>query len=243
MTAFGKDWLQPWRGLQRWLLPWRCLLCGSTGADGVDLCADCAAELPRNRNCCARCALPLAAAAALCGECVRRTPPWDAAWAPFRYGWPLDRLESRFKFGHDLAAGRALAMLWQREPMPLPKPALLLPVPLHRARLRQRGYNQAHELAKPLARHFGVPLRHDVLLRSRGTAAQTELDAAGRRRNVRGAFALRIGIPLPAHVAILDDVMTTGATVAECTRVLKRAGVQGVDVWALARAPSPRGPN
>lgn len=241
MTMLGKAWFQPWHGLQRWLLPLRCLLCGAAGANGVDLCADCAAELPRNRRCCARCALPLAVPAALCGECQRGAPPWDAAWAPYRYGWPLDRLESRFKFGRDLAARRALAMLWQHESMPLPKPDLLLPVPLHRARLRQRGYNQALELAKPLARQLGVPLHRNVLLRNRGTTAQTELDAVARRRNVRGAFALRQGIALPAHVAILDDVMTTGATLAECARMLKRAGVPRVDVWALARAPSPRG--
>lgn len=233
--------LQPWHVLSRWLLPLRCLLCGAPGADDLDLCAACAAELPRNRSCCARCALPLAVPAALCGECQRHAPPWDAAWAPFRYGWPLDRLESRFKFGRDLAAGRALATLWQREPMSLPKPELLLPVPLHRARLRQRGYNQAMELAKPLTRHFGLPLRHDVLQRMRGTEAQTELDAVARRRNVRGAFTVRAGIALPAHVAILDDVMTTGATLAECARVLKRAGVARVDAWALARAPAPQG--
>ncbi|MDE2086779.1 MAG: ComF family protein [Xanthomonadaceae bacterium] len=232
-------WLQRWRGLRNWLLPLRCLLCGATGANGMDLCADCAAELPRNRNCCARCALPLAASAGLCGECQRQALPWDGAWAPFRYGWPLDRLEARFKFGRDLAAGRTLATLWQREGMPLPMPGLVLPVPLHRTRLRQRGYNRALELAKPLARHLGIPLRHDVLLRRRGTAAQTELDAVARRRNVRGAFALRTDIALPAHVAILDDVMTTGATLAECARVLRHAGVQRVDVWALARAPSP----
>ena len=233
--------LQPWHALRRWLLPWRCLLCGAPGADGVDLCTDCAAELPRNRSCCARCALPLAVPAALCGECQRHPPPWDAAWSPFRYGWPLDRLESRYKFGADLAAGRVLSLLWQREPCPIRLPQLLLSVPLHRSRLRQRGYNQALELARPLARSLDVPLRHDVLQRVRQTEAQTELDALGRRRNVRGAFALHAGVELPAHAAILDDVMTTGATVAECARVLKRAGVRRVDVWALARAPSPRG--
>jgi ComF family protein len=238
----GKDALFPsWRSLRDWLLPLRCLLCGAPGENGVDLCAACAAELPRNHSCCARCALPLPVPAALCGECQRRAPPWQAAWAPFRYGWPLDRLESRFKFGRDLAAGRALAMLWQRATMPLPKPDLLLPVPLHRARLRQRGYNQALELAKLLARQLAVPLRHDALVRSRGTAAQTELDAVARRRNVHDAFMVRAGIALPAYVAIVDDVMTTGATLAECARVLKRAGVQRVDVWALARAPSPHG--
>jgi ComF family protein len=229
-----------WIGLHRFVLPLRCLLCGGAGANGVDLCVDCAAELPRNPSCCARCALPLAIPAALCGECQRRAPPWDAAWAPFRYGWPLDRLESRYKFSADLAAGRALSALWQREPRPVELPQLLFVVPLHRSRLRQRGYNQALELARPLARSLGVPLRHDVLQRQRRTDAQTELDAISRRRNVRGAFTLRDGGVLPAHVAILDDVMTTGATLAECARVLKRAGVARVDVWALARAPRGR---
>lgn len=231
--------LQAWRRLNRWLLPWRCLLCGDAGADGLDLCAACAAELPRNTRCCARCALPLASPAAMCGACQRRPPPWDAAWAPFRYGWPLDRLEARFKFGRDLAAGRALAELWRRLPSPTERPALILPVPLHRARLRQRGYNQALELARPLGRAFGVPVRHGLLVRARATAAQSELDAAARRRNVRGAFAVRTGPALPSHVAVLDDVMTTGATLAECVRALKRAGAQRVDVWALARAPTP----
>ena len=236
----GRFMRRSWLGLHRFVLPLRCLLCGAAGADGIDLCAECAAELPRNPSCCARCAVPLATPAELCGECQRRAPPWDTAWAPFRYGWPLDRLESRYKFSRDLAAGRVLSALWQREPRPLELPALLLSVPLHRSRLRQRGYNQALELARPLARSLGVPLRHDVLRRERRTAAQTELDAISRRRNVRGAFALRTGAVMPAHVAILDDVMTTGATLAECTRVLKRAGVMRVDAWALARAPRGR---
>ena len=131
-----------WQRLQHVVLPLRCLLCGAAGGNGIDLCVDCAAELPRNRSCCARCALPLATPAAMCGECLRRAPPWDAAWAPFRYGWPLDRLETRFKFGDDLAAGRVLGRLWQAEPAPLDRPAAIVPVPLHRARLRQRGYNQ-----------------------------------------------------------------------------------------------------
>ena len=133
---------------------------------------------------------------------------------------------------------------WRRcgngEACPVDLPQLLMPVPLHQRRLRRRGYNQALELARPLARQLAVPLRHDVLRRNRVTDAQTELDAVGRRRNVRGAFALPEDISLPAHVALLDDVMTTGATLAECARVLKRAGVDRVDVWALARAPAPR---
>ncbi len=218
------------------LLPSRCLLCGARGEHGFDLCAACALELPRNTICCARCALPLESPAPLCGRCQRRAPPWDAAWAPFRYGWPLDRLEARFKFGADLAAGRLLSALWCASPRPVELPLAIVPVPLHRARLRSRGYNQALELAKPLAKALHIPLR-DTLQRTRETDAQTELSAIQRRRNVRGAFAAHFDGPLPPHVAVLDDIFTTGATLSECARVLKRAGVQRVDVWALARAP------
>jgi ComF family protein len=225
--------------LHRWLLPWRCLLCGDVGAEGVDLCAACIAELPRNTHCCERCALPLPASAPLCGRCQRKAPLWHAAWSPFRYAWPLDRLETRFKFGRDLAAGRALATLWERQTRPLALPQLILPVPLHRRRLRERGYNQALEMARPLARALNIPCAHDVLRRVRHTDAQTALDAVERRRNLRGAFALRDDYALPDHVAVLDDVFTTGTTLSECTRVLKRAGVERVDVWALARAPIP----
>ena len=232
-------WRSSWQHLRQFVLPWHCLLCGAPGAEGLDLCVDCAAELPRNTHCCARCALPLALPAALCGRCQRHAPLWDAAWAPFRYGWPLDRLEARYKFSADLAAGRTLSTLWQRERRALALPEALLVVPLHRARLRQRGYNQALELARPMASAMRVPLRADALRRVRPTHAQTELDARARRRNVRGAFAVTPGVALPKHVAVLDDVMTTGATLAECTRVLKRAGVQRVDVWALARASAP----
>lgn len=225
--------------LRDWFLPWRCLLCGDSGANGVDLCAECATELPRNTQRCQRCALPLPISAPACGRCQRKAPAWDAAWAPFRYAWPLDRLETRFKFNRDLAAGRVLAAMWRHEPRPLDLPQLIIPVPLHRRRLRERGYNQALELARPLARALGIPCRHDLLQRVRYTDAQTGLDAIERRRNLRDAFAVHESATLPAHIALLDDVFTTGATLTECTRLLKRAGVRRIDVWALARAPMP----
>jgi ComF family protein len=236
------DALSLWRplggALQRFVLPFRCLLCGAAGDDGLDLCRDCAAELPRNRACCARCALPLPESVALCGQCQRRPPPWDAAWVPFRYAWPLDRVESRFKFSGDLAAGRVLSSLWLRESHPATLPDWIVPVPLHVGRLRERGYNQAVELGAPLARGLGLTLCPAVLSRLQATSAQTELGAAARRRNVRRAFVARESTAWPAHVVLLDDVMTTGATLMACARTLKRAGVQRVDVWALARAPA-----
>lgn len=196
--------------------------------------------MPRNATRCARCALPLEAQAPLCGRCIKHAPPWDAAWAPFRYEWPLAQLEARFKFGGDLASGRTLSLLWKASQAPHDLPDAIVPVPLHPSRLRKRGYNQALELAKPLAQYFGVSILHDALRRTRATHAQTELTAIQRRRNVRGAFVADLDGKALKHVAVLDDVFTTGATLAECVRVLKRAGVARVDVWALARAPARR---
>jgi ComF family protein len=231
-----------WRALQFAVLPPRCLLCGHRGDGARDLCAACAGDLERNRLCCPRCALPLQTPAPLCGECLKHEPPFAAALAPFVYGHPLDLLMARLKFGQSLAAGRVLAELWigaLRESMPA-KPLALVPVPLHVSRLRERGYNQALELARPLAHAFDIPLRQDVLQRVRATPAQVNLEAKVRRRNLRGAFSILENVALPANVAIIDDVMTTGATLRECAKTLLRGGVARVDVWALARAPKRR---
>jgi ComF family protein len=231
-----------WHRLQWALLPPQCLLCGQRSDSARDLCNGCAGDLIRNEVCCPRCALPLALRAPLCGECLQRAPPFACAFAPFTYATPLDQLMMRFKFDRSLAAGRVLSELWAdaMRATPPPRPDALLPVPLHPSRLRERGYNQALELARPLARQFGIALRADLLVRRRATSTQSNLDAAARRRNLRGAFAIVENIALPTHVAIVDDVMTTGATLRECAKTLLRAGVARVDVWALARAPKRR---
>ena len=225
------------------VLPPRCLLCGGEGSRERNLCRGCLADLPTNNRCCARCALPLEHSAEQCGICLKREPPFATAWAPFRYAHPLDLLEARFKFHRDLAAGRLLSTLMidsARGQLTGPLPDCLLCVPLHRERLRERGYNQALELARPLAKALGIPLDADALIRTRSTSAQTGLDAKARRRNLHDAFAVTPNNTLPGHIAILDDVMTTGTTLRECARVLRRAGVERVDVWALARAPAKR---
>ncbi len=223
-----------------WLLPPRCLLCAAAGENGRDLCTGCRDDFQINDICCARCALPLDQPALLCGRCLKREPSYDAAWVPFVYGHPLNLLETRFKFGGDLAAGHVLAdCLIDRALIDRPAlPDLLIPVPLHTKRLRLRGYNQALELARPISQALGIGIAIDRLHRQRDTTAQTGLDAAARRRNLARAFSVSDGEPLPAHVAIFDDVMTTGSTLGECARVLRSAGVARVDVWALARAPA-----
>lgn len=224
--------------LGRALLPPACVACGGEGADGLDLCTDCRAALPWNTHACRRCALPLAGTGTQreCGLCQLAPPPLARVHCAWHYAFPLDRLVPRLKFHGDLAAGEVLAALaaWSLDPDA--RPTALVPVPLHPARLRQRGYDQALEIARAFARHGGPPVRADALRRVRATAAQTTLDAAARRANLGGAFALRPGVALPSHVALVDDVMTTGATLHECARVLLAAGVARVDAWCLARA-------
>jgi ComF family protein len=173
----------------------------------------------------------------ICGQCLRRPPPQAQARAAFVYGYPLDRLLPRAKFHGDLASTRLLAALMASELAGAERPQALVPLPLHTGRLRQRGYDQALELARPLARRIDLPLRDDLLRRVRATAAQSRLDAAARRRNLRGAFCVREDCELPAHIALVDDVMTTGATVHAAASALLRAGVGRVDVWVCARVP------
>ena len=164
--------------------------------------------------------------------------PFGDVRAAFLYRSPVDRWLLRFKFHGDLAAGRLLSTLLADAVADAPRPDALLPLPLHRRRLRERGYDQALELARPLARTLALPLRAEALVRVRATQAQTELGGSDRRRNVRGAFALR-GAPLPPHVVLVDDVMTTGATLAEAAAVLRAGGVRRVDAWVVAWAEKP----
>lgn len=223
------------------LWPGHCLVCGQTCDDGCgnpsrqDLCPACRHALPWNRSACLRCSLPLPLPAAACGHCQRRPPPLTVARAAFRYEAPLDRLLPRLKFHDDLAAGRLLGGLMAEALADAERPDALVPLPLHRRRLRSRGFDQTLELAKPLARALALPLRDDLLVRVRETAPQSRLDAPARRRNLRRAFAVRNGAAVPAHVVLIDDVMTTGATLHAAADALLRAGATRVDAWVCAR--------
>ena len=214
----------------------RCLLCREPGANGRDLCAACALSLPWNAHACGRCAIPLAVAG-VCGQCLQRPPPLADTCAVFVYGFPLDQLLPRFKFHNDLACGRLLSQLMLDTLALRPRPEAIIPVPLHATRLRSRGYDQALELARPLARRLEIPLLDQGLVRISNTRPQSELDAAARQRNLRRAFCPGKGAVLPGHVVLVDDVMTTGATLYAAAAVLHKAGVGRVDAWVCARVP------
>lgn len=225
------------------LYPPVCVLCGAPGANGLDLCRPCRAELPGIDPCCPRCAQPLGPGHPVgqpCGRCQRHPPPYTRCRALLRYQGPVPMLVGGLKFRKRMDLLRLLGTLLGAElAATLPReqrPDAIVPVPLHPRRLRQRGYNQALELARGVARQLDLPLDPGCCARVRATPPQAELERAARLHNLHGAFAAR-GALSGRRLAILDDVVTTGSTVAELTRVLRRAGALEVEVWALARTP------
>lgn len=165
-------------------------------------------------------------------------PAYHSTWPGFAYTGVIERLIRGFKYHGDLAAGRLLADLLASRLVDAgaPRPDLIVPVPLHFRRRLQRGFNQSALISRDLSGWFGGLPWLEALRRTRPTATQSALPADRRGGNVRGAFAVRRLPPGTAHVALLDDVMTTGSTLNECARVLRAAGVARVDVWVVARA-------
>lgn len=224
----------------RWLLADACVLCGETLPGGRHFCAGCERALPRLTGGCPRCAapvdVPVAAGAPLpCGRCQADPPPYTGVHSPFCYAAPIDRLVQGAKYGGRLdwlaILARRLALHVQER---APCVDLLVPVPLHRARLRERGYNQSLELARPLARRLGLPLTRGMA-RLRATPPQTHLSRDERHENTRRAFAV-IEDVAGARIAVVDDVMTSGATADAVTRCLRAAGAASVEIWIVARA-------
>lgn len=235
----GVWWRRGWRRSLDLLLPARCLVCAEAVPGSPPLCAACAGDLPTLDAACARCALPLPGldAGRLCGRCQRHPPPQTGCTALYRYEAPIDRLLTAHKFAGDLAAGSLLAELLAAHPRVQQLAAeadLLVAMPLHRQRLRERGYNQVVELLRVLARQTGIAHPADLLQRDRATLAQSDLSAGQRRRNLRGAFRVTRALS-GQRVLLVDDVITTGTTVAEAARCLRAAGAGAVHALALAR--------
>lgn len=205
----------------------------------LDLCRGCREDLPRNRRACRICA-DLLPAPGLCGHCQTHGSSLDQVVAPYLYQPPMDHLLTGLKFRGQLHHAPLLAELLIEELRHQvdPLPEALVPVPLHEQRIRQRGYNQALEIARPVARTLGIPLHWSLVRRRRATPPQSGLNEASRRRNVQDAFEYPHKEPIPfSHVAILDDVMTTGSTVEVLARLLKHHGVSTVSAWICARTP------
>ena len=226
-------------GAARRALPQRCELCAAASGDEL-LCRACCDSLPRLGPTCPVCALPVASAA-VCGSCLADPPPFAATLAPFAYAFPVDRLMHAFKYHGRLALGQwaADAILAERgRHATAATPDRLIALPLAAERQRERGYNQAFEIARRIARRLRVPLLRKGVHRLRAAPPQAALPWSERARNVGGAFACELDLA-GMSVAVVDDVMTTGASLAEFARVLKAAGATRVENWIVARTLPP----
>lgn len=222
------------------LLPSACALCGGRAAEAV--CADCATAYIVARPRCPCCANPCAPldAARPCGACLAHRPAFDATVAACDYAAPLDGLVLQLKFAAQLALAPWMAAVLRAalQAAAAPLPELLCPVPLGSRRLVERGYNQALEVARPLAKSLGVPVAPCLLVRLRDTAAQSGVEPGARRKNVRGAFGVEdAALVAGRHVGVVDDVMSSGHTLDEVAAVLKRAGAARVTNIVFARTP------
>lgn len=229
-------------------LPPRCHLCRSfiPAAGALHLCTSCHDQLPLlSSPCCSRCGQPFAGAGHdhPCGACLLHPPPWEAARAAVLFDGGCRDLIHAFKYRHRFQLRRPLGLLTARllgDFVVAANTDLLAPVPLHPRRLRQRGFNQSLLLAEILQEEWQLPLQRQLLQRIRYTTSQTELSAEQRAINLRGAFsAPHPAIVTDKRVLLVDDVFTTGATLAECSRCLLQAGAAAVLCVTVARAPLP----
>lgn len=221
------------------LYPPRCLICNGSGQKGQDLCGPCARSLPWLKHACHQCALPLpddSGDALICGRCLKKKPFFDFSLSLFSFEKEIVTLIHQLKFHDKLAVSRLLGdLLADTAVRKLEKPECLLPVPLNKKRLKQRGFNQSIEISRSLGKAWDIPLEINLVNRTRDTQPQTGLDAKQRRKNIRGVYEITGAIKY-SHVAIVDDVVTTGSTVNELARILKKGGVKKVSVYSIARA-------
>lgn len=218
------------------LYPALCQLC--RGPATFYICPACWQDLPSLPHSCIQCAQILPDAGLKCGPCLNHPPAFDCVYALFPYAPPISELIIQLKFQHKLhyahALGKLLAVAisqWYAEKQ---LPELIIPVPLHPSRLRERGFNQAVEIARPISRAFAIPLDKYNVMRIKPTATQSSLPATKRKKNTAGAFQSLYDYS-GMRIAILDDVMTTGHTVNALSALLKKQGAVRIDIWCCAR--------
>ena len=239
------------------LFPSRCLLCQKTiisrseilDHENIEICHKCITALPYNEICCDRCAVPLVIEGdgpVYCGRCIKKPPAFDYVYSPLCYEDDVMRLVHQLKFNKKITFSRTLSEMmlkcWVSKTEEkssdgvIEKLDCLMPVPLHKTRMRLRGFNQSIELSRVISKKLNVPIECNTVNRRRSTESQTGLNITQRRKNIKGAFEVVKKISAN-YVLIIDDVMTTGSTVDELARVLKKEGVKQVGVLCLARAP------
>ncbi len=227
------------------LFPYRCVLCKQPSELERDLCLTCEQlQTLTPATHCAICAIPLEPLgetndkidSRICGECLHRRPAYDRAFIPYIYSNGIRRMISQLKFRNKLIHAGILAELFNQagQNQQLQAPEAIVPMPLHVRRLRQRGYNQSLLLANAIAGELDIRLETGLCRRVKHTPPQMELSRKQRRKNIKGVFEI-ISEVAYRHIAIVDDVMTTGSSANELAKMFKQAGVKRVDVWCIAR--------
>ena len=224
-------------------LPSSCVLCDSSVSRAISLCESCENDLPTLKNACKQCGLPLSAAKennVVCGHCLQTSTSIDYTLCLYHYQAPMDYLITTLKYKQQLSHAAILGhlLLDQLKHQSLEDlPDCIIPVPLHKNRLVKRGFNQSLEIVRPVSKYFDIPIDVKSIFRKKQTLAQTDLNAVQRKKNVKGCFEIPTKDSLNYHhVVIVDDVVTTGSTINEMAKQLKRSGVQKVGVWSIARA-------
>lgn len=236
MQHFQNSTRQLNKRLLNTLFPAHCLLCSQPGDNCYDLCQACLASLVLNNNACYCCAQPLSQNQQnnYCGACLSNTPLITRTQAPFIYQTPLDYLIIQLKYHARLTMLSLLAKLLLANITVNSQADCIMPIPLHKSRLRQRGFNQALEIARIVSRQLTLPLNHQQLVRIRNTPPQVQAAAADRQKNIAAAFA--VTTPVTAkNIILLDDVITSGSTVREAAKMLFQAGAASVECWAIAK--------
>jgi len=217
------------------LNPGLCLGCAHELGSGQFFCAACFTELKLINNPCTLCGLENQTSGNHCGACLYKPPEWQNLVAPLIYQGLARDLLIELKFSQSLYLANSLVgSLIHHFQTGKPAPEVLLPVPLHRKRLFNRGYNQAFEIARALSHLLDIPVDNRALCRTRDTDSQSGLSASQRQKNIRNAFFYQPANPW-SHVAVVDDIITTGSTAGEITKTLHRGGVERVEIWGLAR--------
>ncbi|CAL7963392.1 competence protein ComFC [Gammaproteobacteria bacterium] len=225
-----------------YLFPSTCILCGAASNRKLDLCTACENDLPFLKNCCTRCARPLPEGQTVCGACLNNPLPFlIRTFALFYYQTPIKQLMLSLKFNSHLVSakilGDLLASYLCHQYKNQEEPEVIIPVPLHFTRLRERGYNQALELVRPIAKKLKIPIDKSSTKRIKNTIAQALLPAKKRVQNIKQAFDVNEEeIRHYKHVAVIDDVITTGNTATELCKILYQNGVNKIDVWCVAKA-------
>lgn len=240
------DWYQH---IQKIIFPNQCVLCRAHCGCLRDLCLGCERDLAwLPQKVCYQCAMPLLhsqmrADVFVCGQCLKHPPPFQQTIALCHYHSPIDKLISQLKFNNDLVMAKIIGSLMvdhieRRISQGYQLPDLIIPMPLHRKRLHDRGFNQALEITRPIAKRFALPIAISACVRTKATQAQSELSSRARRQNVHAAFAVTDAgkqVIADKHIVVVDDVMTTGTTMRECCRAISRAKPKRIDVWCFAR--------